>query len=137
MRMNHLTFLSLGLGNGAVFAALALALVVTYRSSGVLNFATGAIALYGAYSFALMRRGTLLLLIPGLPQKVDLPGEVPFALALVLAVAISSLLGVILYVLVFRPLRNAVPTAKAVASIGVMVLLTALVSHAAGSEQIL
>ena len=38
---NHVNF-SLGLGNGAVFAALAMALVVTYRSSGVLNFATGA-----------------------------------------------------------------------------------------------
>ena len=41
----HLIFLLLGLANGAVFAALALALVVTYRSSGVLNFATGTIAL--------------------------------------------------------------------------------------------
>ena len=35
----------LGLGNGGVFAALAVALVLTYRSSGVINFATGAIAL--------------------------------------------------------------------------------------------
>ena len=35
-------FLLLGLGNGGVFAALAVALVDTYRSSGVLNFATGA-----------------------------------------------------------------------------------------------
>ena len=39
---DHLNFVLLGLGNGAVFAALAVALVVTYRSSGVLNFATGA-----------------------------------------------------------------------------------------------
>ena len=45
----HLIFLLLGLANGAVFAALALALVVTYRSCGVINFATGAMALYGAY----------------------------------------------------------------------------------------
>ena len=35
----HLIFLLLGLANGAVFASLAMALVVTYRSSGVLNFA--------------------------------------------------------------------------------------------------
>jgi len=45
---DHINFLLLGLGNGAVFAALAVALVVCYRSSGVLNFATGTIALYGA-----------------------------------------------------------------------------------------
>ncbi len=34
---DYLNFLLLGLGNGAVFAALAVALVVTYRSSGVLE----------------------------------------------------------------------------------------------------
>ena len=33
------TFLFLGLGNGAVFAALAMALVVTYRSSASSSFA--------------------------------------------------------------------------------------------------
>ena len=49
------TFLFLGLGNGAVFAALAMALVVTYRSSGVLNFATGAQSLYAAYTYTLLR----------------------------------------------------------------------------------
>ena len=45
----YFQFLFLGLGNGGVYAALAVALVVTYRSSGVLNFATGAQALYAAY----------------------------------------------------------------------------------------
>ena len=34
----HVVFLLLGLANGAVFASLALALVVTYRSSGVMTF---------------------------------------------------------------------------------------------------
>ena len=60
----HLIFLLLGLANGAVFASLAMALVVTYRSSGVLNFATGTIALYGAYTYAFLRQGQLLVLIP-------------------------------------------------------------------------
>ena len=60
------TFLLLGLGNGAVFAALAMALVVTYRSSGVLNFATGAQSLYAAYTYTLLRQGQLLQPIPGL-----------------------------------------------------------------------
>jgi branched-subunit amino acid ABC-type transport system permease component len=35
-------FLILGLGSGAVYASLALGLVVTYRSSGVVNLASGA-----------------------------------------------------------------------------------------------
>ena len=62
----YFQFLLLGLGNGGVFAALAMALVVTYRSSGVLNFATGAQALYAAYTYSLLRNGQLLSPIPGL-----------------------------------------------------------------------
>ena len=61
----YVQFLLLGLGNGGVFAALAMALVVTYRSSGVLNFATGAQALYAAYTYSLLRNGQLLHPDPG------------------------------------------------------------------------
>ena len=60
--------LLLGVGNGAVFGALALALVLTYRSSGVLNLATSAVALYAAYTFAFLRQGQLFIPIPGLPS---------------------------------------------------------------------
>ena len=44
-----------------MYAALAVALVLTYRSSGVINFATGTIALYTAYTYAQLREGHLLL----------------------------------------------------------------------------
>ena len=67
----YVEFLLLGLGNGGVFAALAMALVVTYRSSGVLNFATGAQALYAAYTYSLLRNGQLLIPIPGLGPTVS------------------------------------------------------------------
>ena len=65
-------FLILGLGSGAVYAALALGLVVTYRSSGVVNLASGAIALYIAYTYAFLRMGELVNPIPGLNPTVDL-----------------------------------------------------------------
>ena len=61
---DHITFLLLGLGTGAVYAALALGLVTTYRSSGVINFGTGAVALYSAYTFAYLREGQLFSPIP-------------------------------------------------------------------------
>jgi len=77
----HAVFLLLGLANGGVFAALALALVVTYRSSGVLNFATGAVALLSAYIYSFLRQGELILVVPGLPRSVSLGGPVPFAAA--------------------------------------------------------
>ena len=111
----YLTFMLLGLGNGAVYAALAVALVVCYRSSGVINFATGAIALYAAYTYAALRDGQLLLLIPGLPDKLDLGTRLGFGPAAVsrscsrndrrpaVADRVSSL-------------RRATPVAKAVAS---------------------
>ena len=61
-----LLFLILGLGSGAAYAALALGLVVTYRSSGVVNLATGAVALYVAYTYAFLRQGELVDPVPGL-----------------------------------------------------------------------
>ena len=132
----HLIFLLLGLANGAVFASLAMALVVTYRSSGVLNFATGTIALYGAYTYAFLRQGQLLVLIPGLPEKVDLGSDLSFWPATLLTLLITALLGLLLYLVVFRPLRAAPAVAKAVASIGVMVVMTGLMSQRLGTAPV-
>lgn len=134
--MEHIQFLLLGSGNGAVFAALALALVVTYRSSGVINFATGAIALYVAYTFAYLREGELLIPIPGLPETVELGGKLTLVSALAISMVVAALLGLVLYVLVFRPLRHAPPVAKAVASLGVLVLFQALMAQRVGTSPI-
>jgi ABC-type branched-subunit amino acid transport system ATPase component/ABC-type branched-subunit amino acid transport system permease subunit len=131
------TFLFLGLGNGAVFAALAMALVVTYRSSGVLNFATGAQSLYAAYTYTLLRQGQLLQPIPGLRATLSVGGPMGFLPALLITLGIQALLGAIMYLLVFRPLRNHRAVAKAVASLGLASLLTALVNYQVGTQQLL
>ncbi|MFD7205488.1 ATP-binding cassette domain-containing protein [Streptomyces sp. NPDC059893] len=132
----YVLFLLLGLGNGAVFAALALALVLTYSSSGVVNFATGAIALYSAYTYAFLRQGELLVPIPGLPHAVDLGGPLGLFPALALSVALAAVFGVVLYALVFRPLRAAPPVAKAVASIGVMLVIQGVLVARVGSAPV-
>ncbi len=132
----HLIFLLLGLANGAVFAALALALVVTYRSSGVLNFATGSMALLSAYVYAFFRAGELLIPIPGLPRSLDLGGPMGFWPAILLTLVYSAALGLLLYVLVFRPLRTAPAVARAVASIGVMAVLTELMAQRLGTTPV-
>src|SRR3954464_13723416 len=98
--MDHLGSMLLGLGNGAVFAALALALVLTYRSSGVINFATGAIAMFSAYTYASLRKGQMLLFLPGLPKSVDIGTKLSFVPAAVIALALTALLGAVLYLLV-------------------------------------
>ncbi|WP_406118276.1 ABC transporter permease subunit [Streptomyces sp. NBC_00989] len=129
----YVVFLLLGLGSGAVFGALALALVLTFRSSGVVNFATGAIALYSAYTYAFLRQGELLVPLPGVPKKVGLGGPLGLFPAVVISLALTALLGVVLYGLVFRPLRTAPPVAKAVASIGVMLVVQAVLAAAVGT----
>ena len=133
----YFQFLFLGLGNGGVFAALAMALVVTYRSSGVLNFATGAQALYAAYTYSLLRNGLLLQPIPGLSPTINLGTNLSFWPALLITLAIQAVLGALAYLLIFRPLRNHRPVAKAVASIGLMGLLTAVVTYQVGTQVIL
>ncbi|WP_109524575.1 branched-chain amino acid ABC transporter permease/ATP-binding protein [Nocardia aurea] len=132
----HLQFLLLGLGAGAVFAALALALVVIYRSSGVIHFATGSIALYTAYTYAFLRKGELLVLIPGLPKSIDLGDDPGFWASAAISLGIAAVLGAVLYLLVFRPLRTAPPVAKAVASIGLMVIFTELAVLRVGTAPI-
>jgi len=133
----HFVFLLLGLASGAVFASLALALVLIYRSSGVLNFATGAMALLSAYTYSFLRDGKLLVIVPGFPKTVDLGTDrLSFWPALLLTLVVSAAVGLLLYVVVFRPLRTAPAVARAVASIGVMVVLTAVMSQRLGTTPI-
>jgi ABC-type branched-subunit amino acid transport system ATPase component/branched-subunit amino acid ABC-type transport system permease component len=134
--VEHIGSLVLGLGNGGVYAALALALVLTYRSSGVINFATGALALHGAYLYASLRDGEFLLLIPGLPESVRLADSMSFYPAASIAIAASALLGAVLYLVVFRPLRAAPPLARAIASLGVLVIIQELIALRRGTNTI-
>ena len=46
-----LLFALLGLGSGALIAGIALAIVLTYRGSGIINLATGGIAMLAGYSY--------------------------------------------------------------------------------------
>ncbi|MCW2900105.1 MAG: cysA1 [Streptosporangiaceae bacterium] len=134
--MTHLVFLLLGLGNGAVFGALALALVLTYRSSGVLNFGTSAIALHAAYMYAFLRQGRLLLLIPGLPTTVGIGDPLGLFPAMIVTLVVSALFGLVLYVLIFRPLRTAPPVAKAVAALGVSLVVSGVVAQVLGTTPV-
>ncbi|GAA1970511.1 branched-chain amino acid ABC transporter permease/ATP-binding protein [Nocardioides panacihumi] len=132
----HLVFLLLGLGNGAVFGALALAIVLTYRSSGVLNFASGAIALLVAYFYAFLRNGELLVAIPGLPNSIHLGQPLALWPALILSLLFGALVGLVLYLVVFRPLRTAPPVARAVAALGISLLVTGLLAEELGTDAV-
>ena len=142
--------LASSLGSGALVAAVALGVVLTQRSSGVVNFAGGATATYAAYAYAGLRR-TGHLFLPPLPNPLavvegvlhaagassvslpDIPTSVSFgaplnaASAFGLSMVVAVALGLTIHLLVFRPLRHAPPLAKTVASVGLLLVLQAIV----------
>ncbi len=132
----HLIFLLLGLSNGAVYASLGLTLVVTYRSTGVVNFATGAMSMLGAYMYAFLRHGQLLIPFPFLPKTIDIGGDPGLWLSGAIATLISAVVGLLLYVGVFRFLRSSPAVTKAVASVGVMAVFTGLFQARVGNDAI-
>jgi branched-subunit amino acid ABC-type transport system permease component len=119
----YLLFLIVGLGAGAAYAAIAMALVTTYRGTGVINIAQGAMAMWAAFVYDELRRNGDLVLPVG---RVHVGGLSTWP-ALVAAVAAVALLGLIVHLAVFRPLRSAPPLAKVVASVGVAITLEALI----------
>jgi sulfate-transporting ATPase len=116
-----LQFALLGLGTGGIYALLGLGLVVIYRGSGVINFAQSGFALVGAY---LVYRF----------QQEDGHGAV---LSLSAAVLICAALGVLVHVLVMRPLRTASPLARVIATLGILTVLTQAVVLEYGAKAVI
>ncbi|MEI7886184.1 MAG: ABC transporter permease [Actinomycetes bacterium] len=117
-----------GLGGGAVVAALALGLVLTNRATGVINFAFGAMGMYIAFAYFQFRdNGDLILPVIGIPSRIHLLETPTIFTALLVAVALSAILGAATYWLVFRPLRRAPALASVVASLGLMLYLQEVV----------
>ena len=124
-----------GLGDGAVIAGVALGLVLAYQGSGVLNFAHGAMMMYSTYIYDELRdTGDFVFPISilgkdrvnllGIPEKGELAAFWP---SFLLALLMAAILGLLIHLLVFRPLRGAPLLAKVVATVGVFILLQSLV----------
>ncbi|CAB4858131.1 unannotated protein [freshwater metagenome] len=126
---DYLFYALLGSGAGAIIAAFGLGLVLTYQGSGVVNFAYGAMAMWSTYVYAELRNGAYTFPIPGLPDRYHFSGDVGYRWALAMAIATAALLGLGAYLLVFRPLRRAPALAKVVASVGLLIVFTALVER--------
>jgi branched-chain amino acid transport system permease protein len=121
----------LGAGSGALIAALALGVVVTYRGSGVVNIATGALAMYCSYVFnSLNSKGDLLVV----GWNVHLGGSFAFVPAMLVTLVVAGIWGAALYGLVFAPLRSASPVAKLVASVGVLLVLQSIITLHYGAQ---
>ncbi|MBV8949023.1 MAG: ATP-binding cassette domain-containing protein [Solirubrobacterales bacterium] len=115
-----LLFSLLGLGSGALIAGIALGVVLTYRGSGIINLATGGMAMLAGYAFWALR--------------VDLL-HWPAAPALIVSLLIVMAVGAATELVAFRPLRTAAPLAKLVSSLGVLLVLQASMLLAFGTTQ--
>ncbi|MGH8973494.1 MAG: ABC transporter permease [Acidimicrobiia bacterium] len=107
--MNDLApFVVAGLASGSVYALAAMGIVVTYRVSGVFNFAHGAVAVVGAFAFYSLRTDAGLPTVPAL---------------VVVLVVVGPTLGLVIDRLLLRRLAGAPPASYVVAALGLLVAL--------------
>jgi branched-chain amino acid transport system permease protein len=98
-----------GIGQGVVYASLALALVIIYRTTGILNFAQGEMALFSTYvTWWFTERG------------------LPVWLAIVCSVGLSFLGGAAVERVVMRPVEQSSPLVIVIVTIGLFLAFNSL-----------
>src|SRR2546423_10592802 len=126
-----LSTLFLGAVFGCIYALLAYGLVLTFRTSGVFNFAQGALGMFFAFVFFQIQQGGPMNLVVGV---YDMNWHLPVGLALpVVLLVLAPLFGAALDVVLFRRLRDAGAVVQIVASIGLLITLFGLAGVVWGS----
>jgi branched-chain amino acid transport system permease protein len=101
----------LGLATASILAIAASGLVLTYTTTGIFNFAHGALGMLGAFTYWQLR--------------FDWGWPAPLALAAVLLV-LAPLVGALIEVVIMRGLTDAPETVRVVVSISLLVALLGL-----------
>jgi ABC-type branched-subunit amino acid transport system ATPase component/branched-subunit amino acid ABC-type transport system permease component len=127
----YILFFILGVSVGAIYAALAQGIVLTYQGTGVINFAAAAMATVPLYVFSDLEKGQLTLPLPWIPSY---DFNVPTWLEVLIALGVAAVLGAAVQVFISRPLRNAPVLAKVVAAVGVMLTLQASLALKYGTD---
>ncbi|MBA2624870.1 MAG: branched-chain amino acid ABC transporter permease [Acidimicrobiia bacterium] len=107
-----------GIANGVVYASIALALVLIFRSTGLLNFAQGEMALFSTF----------------LTWKLT-TFDIPVAVAILLSMAISLVAGAIIERVLIRPVEQArSPLNVVIVTLGMFLAINALAQLAFGTD---
>lgn len=106
-----------GLSSGAIYASLALAIVLIFRTTGILNFAQGEMALFSTYV-------TWWLADQGLS----------IGLAIAISVAVSFVGGAVIERVVIRPFEKASPLVIVIATLGLFLALNSLTQVVFGTD---
>jgi len=105
---NFIDFLLGGFSSGAVIALMALALVLVWRSTRMVNFAQVGQAMFTTYIALTVQQST---------------GN--WLLALAVAMVAGFILGIVVFFLVIRPVKNSDTTGAIIATFGVLIALQA------------
>ena len=105
--MEIIQFALLGLATGAIYALLSQGLVLIYRGSGLLNFAQGAMAMFGAFAYYQLTARL------GLPEAVSIP----------VALVACAVLGALIHLGILRTMRRASALSRVIATLGVVLVL--------------
>ena len=107
-----------GIGNGAVYASIALALVLIFRTTGLLNFAQGEMALFSTYV-------SWKLSTTGLPIGVVIP----------LSMAIAFVMGAAIERVLIRPVEKArSPLNVVIVTLGLFLALNSITQLVFGTD---
>jgi branched-chain amino acid transport system permease protein len=106
-----------GLSQGAIYASLALALVLIYRATEVINFAQGEMAMattFIAYQFTLW--------------------HITFWLAFFLTLVVAFFFGAVVYAVLIRPVQHRSVIALVIITVGLFILIDGLVTWKWGAD---
>jgi Branched-chain amino acid ABC-type transport system, permease components len=101
-----LQFLFSGITQGSIYALIALGFMVIYNSSAIINFAQGEFVMLG---------GMITVALYG--------AKMPLPLAIILAVILTTLMGVLLQHLAIRPLKKTEPFPMIMVTIGASIFI--------------
>ncbi len=106
-----------GLATGSIYGALALAIVLVNRATGLINFAQGGMAVLSTFvAFAIFQAGA------------------PLVVAVLGAVVFAFVLGAVLERVIVRPFERGDPDTAVVVTIGLFVLLGGVAAFQFGYE---
>jgi branched-chain amino acid transport system permease protein len=98
-----------GLANGSIYASLALALVIIYQATDVVNFAQGEMAMFSTYlAWSLLNAG------------------MPYWVAFFATVGIAFLGGLVIERVIIRPVENAPILSIVIVCVGLLVIFNSI-----------
>ncbi len=123
-----------GISIGSVYAIFALGYTLIFSILGIINFSHSAVFTLGAYLTYTMAVGQFG--INGYLAGINLPVTFPFPVSLLVGGVFSGIIGVLIELTAFRPLRKrgADPLLALVSSLGVALVIVNLIQYLVGAE---